>query len=1002
MGLPDKLFNFVDEVLHGLNDWFAQPANHYCKLETRANKSTLIADDGSLITLIECHGNLQMYGAEEHSKMIESLVNSVSSKFVATGHAIQVVMTYNPEGASQEIREALKPSRITAKNLGLDIDTIMDDWVESVASYCAVEHVYLVAWTRPFVLPAAEQKIAAKQMGKDAAKAPFGKNIQNVGMIMHNILDVHSGFVGQITSALSFGGMATDVMDAHSALWVVRHQIDPNFTRKTWRALLPGDKLPLMGPEKNASEEDISSLFYPSLKKQIFPREAEMIDRKTIRVGDHIHAPISMILPPQNPMPFNVLFRTLITKKLPFRVSFLFDGDGLNALTFKGILAAVLSFTSSTNKMFNRTLDDLRQQELDGETFVRFQASFDTWVEDDKTPECLRLLQSRVAELASAIQSWGTSDCGEVVGDPLLGLAATIPALMPKSPAPVSVGPLTDILYMMPFTRPASPWRDGSIPLRTPDGKIMLYSQGSSKQAAWIDAGFAPMGSGKSVWLNTMNWGFLTQPGLSRLPWLSIIDVGPSSSGLISLVQSILPKDKKYLAAYHRLRPEKSYSINPFDTPLGCRKPFPAHESFLTNLLTLFATPLDADAPQDGVAGISKEVVRMAYDECSDDRNPKIYAPGIDKVVDKLLYDLGYHIDATTAWWDIVDYLFEQGYTHEASRAQRYAVPLLRDISGMAKRERVTSSYKFTTPSGEEITEFFARMCREAISAYAILGDPTQFDLGDAQIVSLDLDEVAPRGGPKEDRETGVMYMLARHVVASRFFMMPQDIVFVPELYKRYHKERIENIRQDPKRLCYDELHRVVRSSSVSGQLIGDLETSSRESRKWNLHIGLYSQTMSDIPDVILELATAIFILGAGTAKSVTDVVERLGLNQTAHNAITKLRKPGKQGASMVAMFKTGDGTAVQLLTNTVGMRALWAFSSTTEDVHLRNFLYEKIGVGKTLRLLSKLYPGGVKSEVERRKAGIAELDETEQIKDITKEIGKEILEIAGKEFSED
>ena len=102
--------------------------------------------------------------------------------------------------------------------------------------------------------------------------------------------------------------------------------------------------------------------------------------------------------------------------------------------------------------------------------------------------------------------------------------------------------------------RAASPWEEGSLLFRTQDGKIMPFAPNSAEQAAWIDLGVAPMGGGKSVFLNAFNFAFVTQAGLSRLPWLSIVDVGPSSSGLITLLKENLPEGKKHLAAYHRLR----------------------------------------------------------------------------------------------------------------------------------------------------------------------------------------------------------------------------------------------------------------------------------------------------------------------------------------------------------------------------------------------------------------------------------------------------------------
>ena len=37
---------------------------------------------------------------------------------------------------------------------------------------------------------------------------------------------------------------------------------------------------------------------------------------------------------------------------------------------------------------------------------------------------------------------------------------------------------------------------------------------------------------------------------------------------------------------------------------------------------------------------------------------------------------------------------------------------------------------------------------------------------------------------------------------------MPADVQLMPEYYQDYHARRIEAIREDPKRLCYDEDYR--------------------------------------------------------------------------------------------------------------------------------------------------------------------------------------------------
>ena len=348
----------------------------------------------------------------------------------------------------------------------------------------------------------------------------------------------------------------------------------------------------------------------------------------------------------------------------------------------------------------------------------------------------------------------------------------------------------------------------------------------------------------------------------------------------------------------------------------------------------------------------------------------------------------GVPIDGNTTWWEMVDALFERGYIHEAIQAQRFAVPLLSDVSTQVRQNvGIQHTYDDTTCTN------VWRSILDAIEAYVILKGPTQFDLGDAQVVSLDLDEVAPRGGAMADRQAAVMYMLARHVLGSRFFLMPADVELMPKQYQAYHAERIEAIREDPKRLCYDEAHRVTRNTSVSGQLLEDMSTMARESRKWNLSIGLYTQSIDDIPKIIIELATTIVILGAGTEQSITEMANRFSLNEACRHALRHLGKPGPAGSNLVGLFRTGAGLSQLVLSMTIGGQALWAFSTTTEDVAIRNNLYKRMEPAEALRRLAARFPGGsAKSEVERRRRLVTDQSAVDdELVNVIKEIANEI-----------
>ena len=132
------------------------------------------------------------------------------------------------------------------------------------------------------------------------------------------------------------------------------------------------------------------------------------------------------------------------------------------------------------------------------------------------------------------------------------------------------------------------------------------------------------------------------------------------------------------------------------------------------------------------------------------------------------------------------------------------------------------------------------------------------------------------------------------------------------------------------------------------------MTTMARESRKWNLSIGLYTQSIDDIPKIITdELATTVVILGSGTEKSIENLSLRFGLNGACRHALSRLGKPGRAGSNLVALFRTGSGMSQLVLSLTIGGQSLWAFSTTTEDVTIRNHLYQRLGPSEALRRIA-------------------------------------------------
>ena len=341
-----------------------------------------------------------------------------------------------------------------------------------------------------------------------------------------------------------------------------------------------------------------------------------------------------------------------------------------------------------------------------------------TWASEDESA----LLRRRASELVKAIEGWGSMDVSEVCGDPFAGFVSSMLATTTRSVAVPSVAPLADVITMLPITRPASSWRSGSLLFRTPDGKVWPFEPGSSQQTTWIDLVYARPGSGKSVLSNAINLALCLSAGITRLPRIAIIDIGPSSSGLISLLREALPASKRHLVAYHRLRMTPEYSINPFDTQLGCRFPTANERSFLVNFLTLLTTPLGATKPYDGMPDLAGMVVDELYKSLADDNNPTAYAAGVEELIDSMLEEIGFIRDSKSTWWEVTDSLFSAGFIHEAMLAQRYAMPLLADAVSICRNVSIEDLYaKIIAPTGESLINSFSRMISGAVREYSIL-----------------------------------------------------------------------------------------------------------------------------------------------------------------------------------------------------------------------------------------------------------------------------------------
>lgn len=954
MNLLSPIIDIFDSLFAWLSTSLKQSTASYCDLQTADSSTVLVTHDGSLLSVIKVEGVTTLIGPEEFDHICNGLEQSLQTLMSQPGHFIQVYFSYDRDSVKKQISTILQPAQETSERLNLDLADLFKERVSYLGEYCAVENIYIVLWTRLKSLTSEQLKTAQKEKQRQIKRdniPPFFQT-QNVIAAVPDLRENHDSFVRSVVSDCEGLNLIARTLEVHEAVHVIRESVDPDFTDEDWRAVLPGDKIRVR--ELKTMRGEVSDITWPDLSKQIIPRDANNIDTRTVQIGDRLYSTVFIDLFPKDIQPFVRLFTRTLQTRIPWRMSFLIESDGLANTMLKKALSSILAFTSPQNRLLNKSLSLLEYIQLNtDDAVVKLRVCASTWApEGDK-----RLLRARMAMLAKAIEGWGSCDVSEIAGDAFQGALSSALAVTGSSIAQPTIAPLSEVLTMLPIFRPASPWKQGAILFRSPDGKPWPYQPGSSQQTTWIDLFYARPGSGKSVLSNAMNLAVCLSSGIQRLPRISIIDIGPSSSGLVSLLKDALPFEQKHLVAYHRIRMRPEYSINPFDTQLGCRYPTSQERAFLVNFLILLATPIGAERAYDGVADMAGLIIDELYKHFSDDGNPNAYSEGVEEAVDGLLEEIGFIQDQSTTWWEVTDALFTAGFEHEAMLSQRHAMPVLADITAICRTSAIQDLYQnITVPTGEDLIHAFSRMISSAVREYPIISQVTRFDLGEAKIVSLDLDEVARSGGDAANRQTAVMYMLARYILARHYYLTEENVADMPGIYKSYHENRIREIREDPKRIVFDEFHRTSNAKAVRDQVVTDM----REGRKWKVQVALLSQSLDDFDEVMVEFATSVFIMDAGPEAAIRKTVKVFGLSDTARVALkTRVHGPREGGATFLAQFATKSGINTQLLTATLGPVELWALNTTAEDVNIRNQLYKRMNSQLARQVLARRFPSG-------------------------------------------
>lgn len=918
----------------------------------------LLCRDGSLVSLVRIEGARSITGARELGGFVELAQRRLNGSFLDRGHGLHIVLERAPDAARQAIDAAAERQRRQCERLGLSLGDVIAERSERLAGLLSGETCALACWTRPDVIPGTQLRREKREL-KSRLKAwlPGIRESQCPLQVVDSLPPRHEAFVSTVASLLKEAGLMAAVMDSREAVRLMRVLLNgPDAAGPDWRPAGPGDEV-----WPRFTEPPELGAFPPPLAPQLLVREPH-IEAGRLRIGGRLYGAVDMVLGPRVERPFSELMSRLAEAGIPFRFSLLLEGGGLTGSGPSIALAAasVLAVTSEDSRHVRDALAGLRVLRGDEQAVVRLRIGLLTWVEGEEGEAGLARQLGRLQQIC---EGWGECEFSPLVGDVLEAFAGSVPGFAAGGTAEPALAPLASVLGMLPLFRPASAVRADRADylFRSEDGKPLGYSLEESGDYGF-DLVYGIPGRGKSVLLGSLSLAFCLQGGRRRLPLLAVVDIGPSSSGLMSLVREALPEDRRYEVGWFAPQMTREHAINPCDTQLGCRFPLPPERAFLTNLLSLILTPAGAEGVPDGVAETISPMIDAIYRMREDGRpgaEPHPYSRGRDGEVDAALERRGIHLPADPLWWDAVDLLFEAGEIDAAGRAQRYAVPTLLDCLTAVRQAEVQDLVGRATygSGGEPVTAAVVRIVTALSGQWPLMFEPTAFDIGHVRVAAMDLGAVAPQGTPEADRQTAAMYMLARHVLTRHWWIGEEVLVSVPERYRAWHRQRIREVRETPKRLVFDEYHRTAAAPGVRAQVDRDV----REARKQRVRLMLASQREGDFGD-LAELATGFWILGSGgtTEDEARHLAKMFALGDAAVEAIRfRLTGPSRTGAPALHVAMDAGGRLEQMLVNSVGPVELWALNTAPRDVALRNRVQGRLGAAAGRAALAAMFPSG-------------------------------------------
>ncbi len=965
-------------------------AADYCHLETSAGKDAygehhpcLLMTTGGLISAIDINGLNRLVGAEE-SREAHATLTEVLSLAMSGGHEIDWGYCQNSLESQSMLKEFFDPQKNTAKQIGLTIDRQLDASKEVLGHYVRPEHNMMYIITPPRKINDKEQMAKLKEIA-GAYMQTFDQHRPAQGFASaltysEQLRIEHNAMVQTIQEKLARAGYTIKRLGAREIPWAIRRDASYETPAK-WEPWLWGDPVSLRStPEDRPGENKLINWGGPSLGMQIHDQDVQPTGRTGIaKVGKYYVAPLLVELLPDREAWITELL-SYLPVNLPLRYRVYCRKNKSMFHWASEMLARVSDFSKKhlpenheIAQAFNYVAE-MEDRKIDSGCV---SITMCTWHTD------LKQLTNNLEELKSKVSAWGRTQLMVERGDLAEAVIATIPGFSTTLFAPAALESVANIAKLIPHTRPASPFPNGTTPLRTPCGKMWAVSPISSVLPAYIELIVAGSGAGKSVQQNAINRDANLKAGNRGLNRHVTIDIGPSGKGTVAAIRSQLPPNRAHEAVYERLSVSIRHAFNPMDLQLGARTPTPLDRAFVIDFVTMLATPQGRKEPTKLMAELVAEVVDSAYEYAFNPETATLYESGINPEVDKALNQ---HPDTNDpgfwgmrhTWLKVTDFLFKAGNYRAAMVAQRYVVPIVPDLPRiMSGTANIMNRYSKAGEGGISLTDEFATLISSSAKNYPLLTSPTAIDFDSARYLVLDLNDVTQN---QDSQQTGVMYALAAQMGTRDFWLNQDDLTYFREEYRDYTLERIKRIRDTDLGVTFEEFRRTQKQPKVRAMVNRWMA----EGRKWRVRVQVVMQQPDHADAEMFGHATMMTFMGTWNGQMLAQLEKmEVKLSESEkHALLRRVHGPGAAGSSMLIRYNLkSSGWGSQLVYMTKSPVELWSSTTAAEDVRVREIVEDLVGDPDLANaILCARYPkGSVVEVVEQEAKKAAELGTTEE-----------------------